>query len=125
MYASECSAAIVSKGPRPRDNSYGKMNVLWVCGVLRLDENDSVSSNEEGSEDGAEAGEFDAWPSEEGKEKTAHAKSLANKYTEICGFGGDLGHGWWEYDSDESSELRFDNDSNSESDQMESEEGEH
>lgn len=80
-----CFAAKVSNDSRPRDKSYGKMNVLWVCGALRLDENDSFSSDEEGSEDGAEAGEFDAWPSEEGKEKIGDLRLRRRSGTRLVG----------------------------------------
>ena len=81
------------------------MNVLWVCGVMRL-EKDSSPGDEEGStENDANEQEFDAWPSEEAKQKIEHAKHLATKYTNIVGNGGQLPSKWWEYDSDESSEF--------------------
>ena len=84
------------------DDRYGKMNVLWVCGALRLDENagapDQATSNDQQ--------EFDAWPSEEMKAKIVHAKRLGKKYVEICTEerGGELPDEHWEYDSDASIE---------------------
>ena len=93
------------------DDRYGKMNVLWVCGVMRLED------NVESPAEVVKQEEFDAWPSEEGKAKIEHAKRLGSKYAEICSNHRELPlpHEWWEYDSDESSELRFDDDSNDES----------
>ena len=83
------------------------MDVLWVCGVMRLEDNTEAKAppNE------ASEVEFDAWPSGEGKAEVEHAKRLGYKYAEICGFGGKLPEQWWEYDSDESSELGFESDS--------------
>lgn len=90
------------------------MNVLWVCGVMRLEENAEVakSSPTEESTKNVELVEFDAWPSDEGKAMVDHAKRLGNKYVEICHqYGGEhLPEQWWEYDSDESSEIRFEHD---------------
>ena len=89
------------------DDRYGKMNVLWVCGVMRLEDNaEAKAPPNEASEV-----EFDAWPSDEGKARVEHAKRLGNKYAEICANYGELPEQWWEYDSDESSELRFEHDS--------------
>ena len=82
----------------------------WVCGVLRLADDDS--SGEEVAQDLNNNNKgFDAWPSEECKEKISHAKRLHQKYCEICEFRGELGYGWWEYDTDESSVLHFDDSS--------------
>ncbi len=89
------------------------MNVLWVCGVMRLEENTEAGKSPPTKEGAKNAGhvEFDAWPSGEGKAKVEHAKRLGYKYVEICEFGGKLPEQWWEYDSDESSELGFESDS--------------
>ena len=84
------------------------MNVLWVCGVLRLDENQkSPAAYNRDPGDDLKSQEFDAWPTEEAKEKTKHAKRLYSKYAEICSFGGELPEEWWEYDSDETCSLQF------------------
>jgi len=118
------------------------MNVLWVCGVMRLEENAEASYTDESAEnaeasstdesaENAEASstgesaendehvdvEFDAWPSAEGKAMVEHAKRLGNMYAEICESGGELPEEWWEYYSDESSELEFDDYSHDEGDE--------
>ena len=116
--------------PTSNDDRYGKMNVLWVCGVMRLEENAEASYTDESAEN-AEASstgesaendehvdvEFDAWPSAEGKAMVEHAKRLGNMYAEICESGGELPEEWWEYYSDESSELEFDDYSHDEGDE--------
>ena len=81
------------------DDRYGKMNVLWVCGVIRIDD---VAQGNDKAEDKAAGTEYDAWPSEEGRKKTQHALSLAKKYQDLCDSdeGMQLGDKWWEYDSD-------------------------
>ena len=50
----------------------------WVCGVLRLPDDDT--SGQETVHDHSNSKSFDAWPSEEGKEKISHAKRLHDKY---------------------------------------------
>ena len=72
---------------------------LWVCGVIRMDD---VAQGKGEADDAAAAAEFDAWPSEEGRKKTQHALSLAEKYEVLCnsGMGMQLEDRWWEYDSD-------------------------
>lgn len=90
------------------DDSYGKMNVLWVCGVLRLDNDDNKpsGSGQEASGYNAKVEVFDAWPSKEGNERTEHAKRLFGKYEEIYNSQDRaLPPKWWEYDSDASTEL--------------------
>lgn len=89
------------------DERYGKMNVLWVCGVLRLEKN---SKSTAGSEEGAEDVDFNAWPAEEANEKMNHSKRLALKYSQIYNLTGGYHpvNNWWEYDSDESSDLGSD-----------------
>ena len=84
--------------PTSNDDRYGKMNVLWVCGVMRLEENTEAKAppNE------ASEAEFDAWPSAEGKAMVEHAKRLGNIYAEICESGGELPDQWWEYEGEES-----------------------
>ena len=92
------------------DDRYGKMNVLWVCGILRLDDS-AKSPAEVGGED-TNLQEFDAWPSEEAKEKIEHAKRLGSKYMEIIAQHPrrELPDKWWEYDSDESTTLEDESD---------------
>lgn len=81
------------------DHRYGKMNVLWVCGVIRLDD---AAQGKQKMEDTAAGTEFDAWPSEESRKKTQDAFLLAKKYEDHCnsGDGMKLGDKWWDYDSD-------------------------
>ncbi|KAL3784152.1 hypothetical protein ACHAWO_006366 [Cyclotella atomus] len=91
------------------DDRYGKMNVLWVCGVLRLELDDAKSSTSV-SQDSSEQEKFEAWPSQEAKEKIRHSFNLADKYDNIVRHEGVLPDKWWEYDSDESSTLLYSSD---------------
>ena len=76
------------------------MNVMWVCGALRLEKKaNSAVRNEKGAEDNTNKQDFDACPPEEAKEKMEHANRLTSKYKEIWSFGGALPERWWEYDS--------------------------
>jgi hypothetical protein len=85
------------------------MNVLWVCGVLRLAVEDAKSSTSV-SQDSSEQEKFKAWPSQEAKEKIRHSFNLADKYDNIVRHEGVLPDKWWEYDSDESSTLLYSSD---------------
>lgn len=46
---------------------YGKANILWGCGVIRLESSSTTTGNNEGSFDGRVISDFDVWPSKEGK----------------------------------------------------------
>jgi 3-methyladenine DNA glycosylase/8-oxoguanine DNA glycosylase len=85
------------------------MNVLWVCGVLRLEVNDTKASASV-SKDSSEQEKFDAWPSREAKNKISHAFDLADKYDNIVQNGGELPDNWWEYDSDATTTLLYPSD---------------
>lgn len=90
----------------------------WVCGVLRLPDDDT--SGQETVHDHSNSKSFDAWPSEEGKEKISHAKRLHDKYCQICESYGQLPDEWWEYDTDESSVFHFDDSSSGSDGRLES-----
>ena len=86
------------------------MNVLWVCGVMRLEENAEAAKAPptEESAINVEQMVFDAWPSLEGKAMVDHAKRLGNRYVEVFECDGEPPEKWWEYPSDVSSDFSFD-----------------
>jgi len=64
---------------------YGKVNILWVCGVLRLE----ATQDEAASAVAPASGEnyFDAWPSSKAKARSEMAKAHAKRMQEMLESG--------------------------------------
>ena len=55
------------------ESVYGKVNILWVCGVIRMEAKSSEASEAAGA---ATCQNFDVWPSEEAKADIATARKI-------------------------------------------------
>jgi hypothetical protein len=56
------------------ESVYGKVNILWVCGVIRMEAKSSESEGEAAGAGAAACQNFDVWPSEEAKAGMATAR---------------------------------------------------
>ena len=58
------------------ESVYGKVNILWVCGVIRMEAKSSESEGEAAGAGAAACQNFDVWPSEEAKADMATARKI-------------------------------------------------
>lgn len=59
------------------ESIYGNVNILWVCGVVRLDIDSPCQSNPNVAASASR--KFDAWPSEEANKKMNGARAVIKK----------------------------------------------